>query len=231
MGTFLSLTSAVGKSQTEVADSLRNYARSVGGGLEKKTLSIEQDNCCVLEEANGHTTIVYPSAYLAWDETAAALSRDLQAPVFSFHIHDGDFWMYLLFVNGETVDQFNPIPDYWDEDISKEETDRWKGNAATVCKHLRSVMPAAIKQYLVRWDPDAEESEKAYPDDEFAQEDWQLLDFLRKAGLPYPLNDDGSPKGQTYALWTKDLPLAPLRQTVSPTVHENVFKKPWWKLW
>jgi len=60
---------------------------------------------------------------LEWDESSAFLSRELQAPVFSFHIHDGDLWMYILHVNGLAVDQFNPVPDYWDDQISSEEID------------------------------------------------------------------------------------------------------------
>jgi hypothetical protein len=33
-----------------------------------------------------------------------------------------------------------------------------------------------IKKYLVTWDLDKDE-EKAYPDDEFTNCDWQLIDF------------------------------------------------------
>jgi hypothetical protein len=29
--------------------------------------------------------------------------------------------MYILYNNGQIIDQFNPIPDYWDENISDEE--------------------------------------------------------------------------------------------------------------
>jgi hypothetical protein len=47
-----------------------------------------------------------------------------------------------------------------------------------------------------------EDIPKAYPTDEFAQEDWQLLDFMKKLKLPYPIDDDGNPKGQVYKLWT-----------------------------
>lgn len=234
MGMFLSMTSVVGKTKAEVVNSLSNYAKTVGGGLEKENLSIDNNNCCVIEEYNGNTTVFNPYAYLEWDKSSEFISRDLNAPVFSFHVHDGDLWMYVLFVNGETVDQFNPIPDYWEENISEEEIQSWSGNARMIANYVRSVNPTDIERYLVRWGLDDEENKKAYADDEFAQEDWQLLDFMRKLGLPYPLNDDGTPKEETFKLWTKELPLNPptqQREKQSATSNGNSLHKPWWKFW
>lgn len=231
MGTFLSITSVVGKSQTEVVNSLLNYAKNNGGGLEKESLPIEHNNCCVIEEANNNTTIFNPYAFLEWDKSSEFISKDLNAPVFSFHIHDGDFWMYVLFVNGEIVDQFNPVPDYWDENISEEELDLWKGNASVIHQYINSVQPVDVEKYLVRWNYESDEIEKAYSDDEFEQEDWQLIDFMRKIGLPFPLNEDGSPKADTYKLWTTQLALA---QKESQLTKKQVYKtkqKPWWKFW
>ena len=235
MGMFLSLTSVIGKTQNEVVNSLIGYAKSVGGGLEKDNLPIDNDNCCVIEEANGNTTIFNPYAYLEWDKSSEFISKDLNAPVFSFHIHDGDLWMYVFFVNGTIVDQFNPIPDYWDENISEEEIESWKGNAATVSRYVRNVKQTDIERYLVRWNLDAEENEKAYADDEFTNEDWQLLDFMKKAGLPYPLDDNGNPKGQVYKLWTNELRLKSQTSdstvTAKQTINQDNSKKPWWKFW
>jgi hypothetical protein len=234
MGMFLSMTGIIGKSKEQVESSLANYAKSVGGGLDQEELSIDHDNCCVIEEANGNTTVFNPYAYLEWDRSSEFISKDLNATVFSFHIHDGDFWMYVLFVNGKIVDQFNPIPDYWDENISEDELKSWQGDAGIVANYVGSVKQAAIKKYLVRWDPEAEETQKAYQDDEFEQEDWQLLDFMRKLRLPYPLDDDGNPKSQTYKLWTKELPVkiggSRTNKATAPSTGSNL-KKPWWKFW
>lgn len=231
MGMFLSLTSIIGKTKDEVAKSLTNYTISVGGGLAKENLSTDDDNCCVITESNGNTTIFYPYAYLEWDRSAEFISKDLNAPVFSFHIHDGDLWLYVLFANGEIVDQFNPIPDYWDEEISEEEIQSWKGDAATVARFVKSVKQADIEKYLIRWNLEAEETNKAYPGDEFAQEDWQLLDFMKKLGLPYPLEEDDKPKGDTYKLWTKELPLKVQVASAKTTSDVNNPKRPWWKFW
>ncbi len=231
MGMFLSLTGVIGKNQNEVTGSLAKYAKSVGGGLREETLSTDDNNCCVIKEANGNTTIFYPYGYLEWDKSSEFISRDLNAPVFSFHIHDGDLWMYVLFVNGETVDQFNPIPDYWEENLSEEEIQNWKGNATIIAKHIKSVRQADIERYLVRWDLEAEDGRKAYTDDEFVTEDWQLLDFMKKLGLSYPVSDEGNPQGQTHELWTKELRLKPQASKSRRSLANNNSSKPWWKIW
>lgn len=236
MGMFLSMTSVVGKAKSEVVNSLANYAKSVGGGLEKENLAIDNNNCCVIKEAYGNTTIFNPYAYLEWDKSSHFISESLNAVVFSFHIHDGDLWMYTLFVNGEIVDQFIPIPDYWDENITEEEIKSWRGDPLTVAKFATSVTPADIERYLVRWDMEAEESKKAYANDDFGQEDWQLLDFMRKLSLPYPLNDDGTPNDESFKLWTKELPLQHqdsqrATSTLTSKPVENNSRKLWWKFW
>ena len=234
MGMFLSLTSVVGKTQNEVVNSLTNYAKSVGGGLEKENLLIDNNNCCVIQEAGGNTTIFNPYAYLEWDKSSEFISKELNAPVFSFHIHDGDLWMYLLFVNGKTVDQFNPIPDYWDNNLSEEEIESWKGHAEIIANCFKNITQTDIEKYLVRWDLEAEENTKAYADDEFTNEDWQLLDFMKKLRLPYPLDDNGNPKGTVYKLWTKEFRVKTQSENVSPvkpSLNIDKDKKLWWKFW
>jgi hypothetical protein len=232
MGIFLSLTSVVGKTQNEVVSSFEKYALSVKGGLAKEKLPVDHENFCLIEEAEGNTTILYPNAYLDWDDASQFISTDLNTPVFSFDIYDGDLWMYVFFVNGQLTDQFNPIPSYWEE-ISEEEQNAWRGNAAAIVKHLTSVRAQDIENYLQWWDLNDDESKKAYPDDEFGQEDWQLLDFMKKLKLPYPFDKDGNPKGSVYKLWTKGLPLnteVNLAPSPAPVSRDEV-DKPWWKFW
>lgn len=237
---FLSMTSVVGKNRNDVMKSLSRYAESTGGGLEKHELPINDHNCCVIADENGHTTIFNPYSYLEWDKSSEFISKDLDTAVFSFHIHDGDLWMYNLYASGELVDQFNPIPDYWDANMNEEEIQSWKGNAAVIVKYLPSVKESDIAKYLVRWDLEADEPPKAYPEDESVQEDWQLLDFMRRAGLPNPLDNDAKPKGDTYKLWTNELPLkkpAPVKipatreAPLQPMNDQRKSAKPWWKFW
>jgi hypothetical protein len=230
MGNFLALSGVIGKTHNEVFTSLTNYANSIGGGIqEDNTLNSDNDNCCIIEEANGNTTIFYPAGYIEWDDSSEFISRELNAAVFSLHIHDGDLWMYLLYNNGKVVDQFNPIPDYWDENITEEEIESWRGNASVVTKYVCYIKPKDIENYLVRWNLDEEESAKAYPTDEFTKEEWQLVDFMTKLKLPYPLDDNGNPKGQTYKFWTEKLRLKPATKTTTNKTETK--DKTWWKFW
>lgn len=213
-----------------------NYAKTVNGGVQKEeNINSDNDNCCIIEEANGNTTVFYPDGYIEWDDSSEFISKELNASVFSFHIHDGDLWMYLLYNNGKVVDQFNPIPDYWDANLSEEEIESWKGNAGILTKHVHYIRPGEVEKYLVRWDLEEEENSKAYPTDEFAKEEWQLVDFMSKLKLPYPLDDGGNPKGQTYKLWTDKLKLERQQannSTIAKSIKtENNEGKPWWKFW
>lgn len=119
-----------------------------------------------------------------------SLSRDLGVPAFGFHIHDDDLWLYEFYVAGELIDQFNTLPGYWKE-LSAEEESRWRGNADLISGHWPGVDPETIRRYLVHRDFDNETPSKAYPDDKFEAWDcWQLADFLRKLGIPYPSEAD-----------------------------------------
>ena len=230
MGNFLALTSVIGKTRNEVVTSLTNYANSVGGGLQQENnIDSDTDNCCIIDEQNGNVSIFYPNGYVEWDDSSAFVSKELNTTVFSFHIHDGDFWMYVMYDNGQVVDQFNPVPDYWDDSISNEEIASWKGNADIIAQYIKGIKKSDIDKYLVRWDLENEEAEKAYSTDEFGQEDWQLTDFMNKLNLPYPLDDNGNPKGLTFKLWTQQLKFITTKNNNIKTETKSV--KPWWKFW
>lgn len=132
-------------------------------------------NFCVIESKNDNTTIFYPAYFFDWYACSQFISKDLGTTVFSCHIHEGDLWMYTMYVNGEIKDRFCPIPDYWDENISQDEIESWSGNAEIVAKHVPGLKIKNIEKYLVKWDLDKDE-QKAYPYDEFANCDWQLVD-------------------------------------------------------
>jgi hypothetical protein len=230
MGNFIALSGIIGKTQEEVYASLSNYAKSVGGDLQQdNAINSDNANCCIICEAHGNTTIFYPYGYLEWDDSSAFISKALNAPVFSFHIHDGDLWMYVLYNNGAIVDQFNPIPDYW-ESMTEEEIESWKGNAAIVAEYVTGIEPADIEAYLVRWDlEEDEEGEKAYASDTYTREEWQLVDFMDKLRLKYPIDDEGNPEGQTYKLWTEKLRLPSEKKSTIKEVKP--LSKPWWRFW
>ncbi len=201
MGLFLSMSGVIGPSESALVDSLQAYAKSNDGFLKAEKLTTEDDGCLVISEGVRGITVLYPSGFCEWDDASLFLSLQLSKPVFSFHIHDGDLWMYSLYENGQFVDQFNPLPDYWQE-LTEEDRKMWAGSALRVAKRVPGLAPEEVSKYLVFWGDDVLESDerkKAYPTDEFYYgDDWQLTDFMKKIGLDYPVDERGEPRGVTY---------------------------------
>ena len=201
MGLFISMSGVVGATEDCVLDALRAYAENNEGSLKQEELSTEDAGCLVISEGFGGVTVLYPGDFLDWDGAAEYLSKQVQRPVFSFHIHDGDFWMYLLYEDGEIVDQFNPMPDYWKE-LEDDERLSWKGDAAAIARRIPGLASDHIVKYLKQWNDgmfDSSGREKAYPSDRFYYgDDWQLVDFMQKLGFDYPVDDQGKPHGATY---------------------------------
>lgn len=199
MGEFISISGVIGSDQARVEHALRAYAAARGGNLAAQVGTLGDENMLLLSESASGVTVMYPDSFLGWDDASAFLSEHLNTPVFSFHIHDGDLWMFILYERGEAVAQFNPIPDYWDDSVSSDEIESWSGDAESVARHIPNLQPANIERYFTRWDLDADAPAKAYPDDEFTYGDcWQLSDFMRRVGLQYPVDEQGTVRGATF---------------------------------
>lgn len=200
MGEFIAMSGVTGCTRTDVVRSLREFALSKGGLMERALIQGEPFDHLVISGAeNGPVTVVYPHDFFGWDEASSFLSASLGSSVLSLHIHDGDLWMYVLFVNGEEVDHFNPIPDYWSEELSPEERSLWAGDAELVATVWKGVDAPSIEKYLVTWDLDDDEPGKAYESDKFGFNDcWQLTDYMQKLGLSYPIDDKGEIHGVCF---------------------------------
>jgi len=200
MGLFLAMSGIAGADLDVVKNSLKSYAKEHDGRMEASPATAETWEFLIVSESQpGRITVAYPGEFMNWDDAAADLSRSLDVPVFSFHIHDDDLWMYVLFDKGEEIDCFNPIPAYWSNEMSDEEVAKWKGDPTLIAKQWPGVKPEAVEKYLVSWDLDDAAPGKAYPDDQFASGDcWQLTDFMRRLGLDYPIDDRGQAHGETY---------------------------------
>ena len=222
MGLFISLSGVINKSQNEVADSLQRFAKSKKGNLEEADITSESANYCVISQHEGNTTILYPAYFFDWDGSSEFLSRDLATTVFSFQIHDEDFWMYTMYNKGTIVDQFLPVPEYFDENTSPEESDSWKGDATKIARHIPGIEIGSIEKYLERWDGEDETEKKAYEDDAYSYGDcWQLIDFMKKIGLVYTVDEQGNSLGKVYCLWTHDLKFQGAAGSTTP----------WWRFW
>ena len=201
MGLFLSVSGVIGGDQDEVISALGRYAEARQGSLAEESLKLDDEGCLVVTEEAGGVTVLYPGDFFDWDDASAFLSKGTGKPVFSFHIHDGDLWMYVLYDKGEVVDQFNPIPDYWKK-LKEEKRAKWRGNANIVSQYAPNVSADSIAKYLVEWDErllSGNQRMKAYPEDQFYYgDDWQLVDFMKRLGLDYPIDDHGEGFGTTY---------------------------------
>ncbi len=119
------------------------------------------------------------------DKLVSELSKKLNVPVFQFHIHDGSFWMYQLFVSGNLMDRFNPIPQYWKK-LTQRERETWGGNASLISS-LFKIEKSKIQPYLVEWDSIRNKEIKIFQKDEFSlMNEWGMIDFQNKLGIIYP---------------------------------------------
>lgn len=151
MGLFMSMSGVIGKTKEDVEKCLKEFAKNNGGDLLKENLDNENPKFCVINEKNGNATVFYPSGFNEFGDVSKYISEKLNCPVFFFHIHDGDLWLYFLYNKGILVDQFNPIPDYWDDSLSEVEINEQKGNAKLISELIPSVKIEDINKYLIRW--------------------------------------------------------------------------------
>jgi len=198
MGLILSLSGIIGASDQDVQDGLRQYAAAHGGSFRLKAGTARDNQILVLDSLHDNVSVVYPGDFFEWDDASMWLSERLSRPAFSFHIHDEDLWMFVLFRAGEVITQFNPIPDYWFEDLTEEEIRNWHGDAAAIAACVPGLKAEKIARYLKRWDFDSDQGVKAYPDDQFPFLDcWQLNDFMKRIPLSCPVDADGNTSGTT----------------------------------
>lgn len=238
MGLFLSASGVLSPDGKAVRNAIASYVTSTGGTFEPRAGTTNDRNIGVMQSTKSTTTVLYPDGFTRWDDLSKFLSLELKKPVFSFHIHDGDLWMFVAFADGKEVAWFNPIPDYW-EQIDDAERHRWTGNAQLVASLVPGLAAASIERYFVPWTENAlAADQKSYDDDEFAiGVDWQLTDFMRRLGFAYPLDDSGTPTGETFYLKirrqrpTSGAASTPTPQPETPSPQPKPSTKPWWQFW
>lgn len=238
MGLFLSASGVLSPDGKAVRDAVAAYVATTGGTFELRAGTTDDSNIGVMQSTESTTTLLYPDGFTDWDDLSQFLSNELKVLVFSFHIHDGDFWMFVAFDDGKEVAWFNPIPDYWGE-VDGAERERWAGDAQSVASLVPGLAAASIDRYFVPWTEDVFAAEnRAYDGDEFAiGVDWQLTDFMRRLGFVYPLDDSGTPAGETFYLKIRrqrpssGAPITPTPQPETPSPKRQSSAKPWWKIW
>ena len=102
MGLFLSMSGVIGARLDGVRDSITAFVES-----ERMTESISKKDKGTILDSKGGVTVLYPESFMLWDECSEVISSRLNAPAFSFHIHDDDMWMYVLYSGEGEADRFN----------------------------------------------------------------------------------------------------------------------------
>lgn len=148
-------------------------------------LGLQTEDCLYGSVSNGQIVLLN-AACTGYENLAQALSEHLPGPVLLLYIFDEDFWGYHLYADGQALDAFSPMPDYFEE-VSDSERQHLAGQSAVIARCFQ-VAEENIANYLVPWDETLFSAPgKAYPDDEFEQGYcWQMADFMRKLGYPYP---------------------------------------------
>jgi hypothetical protein len=238
MGLFLSASGVLSPDGKAVRDAIAAYVTFTGGTFEPRKGTTNDGGIGVIKSTGSTTTVLYPDGFTDWDELSKFLSLKLKTPAFSFHIHDGDLWMFVAFNDGKESAWFNPIPDYWGR-VDDGERKRWAGNAESVASLVPDLTAASIERYFVPWTEDVLAAEqKSYDDDAFAiGVDWQLTDFMRRLGFTYPLDESGTPTGETFYLKsrrqrpTSGAAITPSPQPEPPPPQQRSSIKPWWRFW
>jgi hypothetical protein len=238
MGLFLSASGVLSPNGKAVRDAIASYVLSTGGTFEPREGATNDRNIGVIQSTESTTTVLYPDGFTDWDALSKFLSLELNKPAFSFHIHDGDLWMFVAFQDGKEVAWFNPIPDYW-EQIDDAERNRWAGNPQSVALLVPGLVAASIERYFVPWTDEILAAEqKSYDDDEFPiGVDWQLSDFMRRLSMVYPLDASGTPTGETFYLKVRrqraasGAAITSPPQPESPSPQQKPSPRPWWQFW
>lgn len=77
-----------------------------------------------------------------WNEVPRRLSQELQCPALAVLNHDDDIFSYVLYRNGELLDEYNSLPDYWDD--TDDPVPPEGGNPAVLCEHFG--MPGVVSE-------------------------------------------------------------------------------------
>jgi hypothetical protein len=108
---------------------------------DDKALSAALDRCRVTRSiilpAKGGWTSLYEEEASNQDdgrirELAGGLSEELHVAAIAFMVHDSDIACYWLFENGKLIDEYNSCPDYFDDDVTDDESTGHSGGKPNV---------------------------------------------------------------------------------------------------
>lgn len=201
MGAFWQTALIPGQTPDKIKDCVTGIA------AENPEMALEPDSC-FFHAYEGGTGVLFNDNTIGYDTLADALSRKAACAVLLLYIYDDDFWGYYFYENGQELDQFSPVPDYFDEQAMPPA--RYAGNPARIAKYF-GVKEEEIKNYYMPWrrtkeekaqghTDEADSDQTAYPQDEHCYGDcWQIADFMEKLGCPWEAFDEEGAADSIFA--------------------------------
>lgn len=118
---------------------------------EAVTRLLEGHDAIVASTPNDHVVVYSNLLGDVQDPTLVAdeLSRELETAVLVVMNHDDDILKHLLYEDGECLDDYNSIPNYWDESAS-EYSPPEGGDAEALCRAFGGTDVAAVETALRR---------------------------------------------------------------------------------
>jgi hypothetical protein len=117
------------------------HVRKAGAAACVKALTtLINSRALVTDSKNGWTT-VYDERSDSQDievlrGLAKGLSSKLKTAVIAMMVHDSDIFVYLIYENGELMDQFDSKPDYFGP-VSEAQTKEWRGDFAKLIPYAK----------------------------------------------------------------------------------------------
>lgn len=173
-----------------IPDSTEDEVRAALSALERLNdrngMQLQADACQLVRQNSG-VSVLFSEYCAGYAALAQALSAQLNRLVLLLYMYDDDFWGYFCCENGELLDEFNPMPDYFEE-VSEAERQRVSGDSALLADRFH-VPQTDIAGYLIPWDAsiwDGSEDRKVHETDACSAGDcWQMADFMARLGYPY----------------------------------------------
>ena len=176
MGLFLNVGIVKNCDNKKAENYLKEWADTNDTDIIPKECKVEMQNEDVLIELNEYGA--------DGEEFFKYVSEKNNDAAMYLYIYDGDFWGYFLYDKGKEIDIFNPIPDYFEENI--EDVEKYAGNAEIIAKYFNANKDE-IKKFLVIWPEDEDEYEEDCDDEEakYYFDEWGLVDFMKSLGYEY----------------------------------------------
>lgn len=117
-----------------------------------------------------------------YEDLAKTLSAGLPGPVMVLYIYDDDYWGYFLYQDGEELDRFASLPDYFEVGSPP----HVPGDSHIVARSF-GVEAEAVAPYLLPWEEERMGSYAREGDQAVIGDCWQMADFMEKLGFDYDL--------------------------------------------